>query len=264
MDYYLILLTFIATLCSITLLIMILFIFSSDGEKHKQQESKEETYGNINYIDKSSFIIGISGGTCSGKSTVCDKIISSIANELQLSNEEIGKHIIVLSQDRYYKGGSQTTNYDVPSALDFELMERQLNDLKNGKAVQAPKYDFTTHKRMEITDTIYPAPIIIVEGIMIFCMKEIRELIQLKVYVRAHRELRFYRRMVRDKEKRGRNEKEIVNRYFIDVLPSNNFYVEPSENCADIILVNNEPNKFIGMMFLLPFLKKKIKQQISL
>lgn len=217
---------------------------------------------------KTPFILGICGATCSGKSTVCREIIKKINSTLEnntpnnKSNNKLNNFVVILSQDRYYKGGSAETNYDVPDAIDFDLLEKDIISLKNGKSINAPNYDFSTHSRKEETTLIKPTPIIIIEGILIFAVPKIRKLLDKKFYVRAHRELRFNRRIERDVKERSRDRNEIVERYFNDVLPSNNFYVEPSEDWADIILVNNRPNKFIGLDFILPFIENVVKDKI--
>ncbi len=230
----------------------------------KKSKRSPKIIGDVDYHGNEPYILGVCGATCSGKSTLCRQIIENIANQLELETEEdVWKYVVVISQDRYYKGGSNDTNYDEPNAIDFELLKNHLLELKSGKPIDAPNYDFTTHSRAKTTDTIHPAPIIIVEGILIFSVEKIRNILNKKLFVRAHRELRFYRRIKRDIKERGRKETYVVNRYFKDVLPSNNFHVEPSEDWSDIILVNNRPNEFIGMEFLLPFIKKIVDKHIK-
>ncbi len=196
------------------------------------------------------YIIGVCGASCSGKSTVCERI--------EQSHHGLSESVIIISQDRYYKGGNSSTNYDVPSAIDFDHLISDLSALKKGKSVQAPIYDFTKHKKKEETDLLKPTPIIIVEGILIFCVPKLRQMFDLKVFVRAKPELRLLRRMKRDVEMRGRTIDEVTNRYLNDVEPSNHNYVEPAMDYADVIVVNNQHEIFIGIDVLLDHIDKRV------
>lgn len=209
-----------------------------------------------------SYIIGVCGPSCSGKTTTCKMIIDKANKTIQnLLNDKEENFVSVLSQDSYYKGGNRETNYDIPDAIDFKLMISHLRDLSRGKSINCPIYDFTTHTRKKDTIKIDPAPIIVVEGILIFFVEELRNLCNLKVYVEAIRELRYERRVTRDIKERGRDRKEVMERYFKHVLPSNEHYVEPTMNYTDIVLMNNRDNEFVGITILLDHIEKKISEQ---
>ena len=204
------------------------------------------------------YIIGICGGTCSGKTTVWNKI----SEELSQMNESLSTNVVsCISQDNYYLSGNNDTNFDVPEAIDMALLIEHLKQIKSGKAINCPTYDFTTHQRSSTrTITVEPTPIIVVEGILIFFIKELRDLFDYKIYVDAFRELRFLRRLERDVKERGRDKDEIIDRYFKDVLPSNYHYVEPSASFANIIIMNNTKNEFIGIEAIIPHIKNRINK----
>jgi uridine kinase len=199
---------------------------------------------NENKKDGKSYIIGVAGGSCSGK-TRCTE---SIAQHLHEDD------VTILSQDSYYFGGSPETNYDVPESIDFPLLISDLKKLIAGEEIDSPIYDFSTHSRKEETKRLKPKRIIIVEGILIFTQEELRNLFNLKVFISSHGELAFCRRLERDVKERGRTQKEVIDRYFRDVLASSKKYVEPSENFCDIVLKNNLQGKFIGLQILLDHL----------
>ena len=190
-------------------------------------------------------VLALTGQTCSGKS----KCVSAIKNSLPQDD------VTVLSQDSYYFSGNEETNYDVPEAIDFQLLISHVKDLITGKSIQCPIYDFATHSRLEQTVEIKSSKIIIVEGILIFTQKELMSLFDLKIYISAYPELALSRRLKRDVEERGRTIEEITERYFKDVLPSTKRYVEPSEDFSDIVLKNNTKDKFIGLQILLNHIK---------
>ena len=190
-------------------------------------------------------VISLVGASCSGK-TFC---LNAIKNALPEES------VTVLSQDHYYFSGNEETNYDVPEAIDFDLLIRHVKDLIEGKSIQCPIYDFATHSRLNETITIKSCKIIIVEGILIFTQKELLALFDLKIYISAYPELALSRRLKRDVEERGRTIEEITERYFKDVLPSTKRYVEPSEDFSDIVLKNNTKDKFIGLQILLNHIK---------
>lgn len=204
------------------------------------------------------YVIGIAGPSCGGKTTVCD----IITKKFKLNHKK-SSLVTLLSQDRYYKGGDKDTNFDHPSAIDFDTLIKDVNKLKIGEYIEAPNYDFTTHQRSEEITIIHPTPIILVEGVLIFNVKELIELFDLKVYVNAYRELRYERRMYRDVKERGRDANEVRERYFKDVLPSNNHFVEPTMWDSDIVLMNNTDNKFIGIHILVDHIDKKVKKVIN-
>lgn len=192
------------------------------------------------------YVIGVCGTSCSGKSRVCSEIKSNM------------KSVAILSQDRYYKGGDNTTNYDKPDAIDFELLTEHLDKLCEWLPINAPEYDFTSHSRTSITHTVFPNHIIIVEGIFVLYDEELRKRFNLKIFVDAEPALCFARRLKRDVKERGRDQKEITERYIRDVIPSNTCYVHPTKNWSDIILMNNIKDQFIGLEILINHIHKKI------
>ena len=196
-------------------------------------------------MQKMVHVLSICGPSCSGKT----KCLNAIKNALPEES------VTVLSQDHYYFSGNEETNYDVPEAIDFDLLIQHVKDLIEGKSIQCPIYDFATHSRLNETITIKSSKIIIVEGILIFTQKELLALFDLKIYISAYPELALSRRLKRDVEERGRTIEEITERYFKDVLPSTKRYVEPSEDFSDIVLKNNTKDKFIGLQILLNHIK---------
>lgn len=204
----------------------------------------------------SSYVVAVCGESCSGKTTVCRKIIERIA-KINTNGQNL---VVIVSQDSYYKGGNSQTNYDVPDAIDFPQMIGDVKKLKNGEVINSPIYDFTTHSRKKETKRIGPAKIIIIEGILILTQKELRDLCDLQIYVSAFPQLMYSRRLKRDVEERGRTAEEVEERYFRDVLPASQQYVGPSESFADIVLKNNTHNRFIGLEILLDHIDKKIHE----
>lgn len=194
------------------------------------------------------YVIGVCGQSCSGKTKAVQSIIESLGSS---SEEEISVNATVISQDSYYFPGHDETNFDVPESLDFNLMIAHIKMLINGEEVEAPIYDFTTHTRLQKTKRLIPAKVLLIEGILIFTQKELRDLMHLKVFISAYSELAFSRRLKRDVEERGRTISEVTDRYFRDVLPSSKCFVEPSESWADIVLKNNVQGKFIGLKILI-------------
>ncbi|ARF12411.1 phosphoribulokinase / Uridine kinase family protein [Klosneuvirus KNV1] len=204
----------------------------------------------------SIYVVAVCGESCSGKTTVCRKIIERIA-KINFSGQNL---VAVVSQDSYYKGGNSQTNYDVPDSINFTEMIRDVKKLKNGEVIETPIYEFATHSRQKETKRIGPAKIIIIEGILILTQKELCDICDLKIYVSAFPQLMYSRRMKRDVEERGRTPEEVEERYFRDVLPASQQFVVPSENFADIVLKNNTHNRFIGLEILLDHIDKKIHE----
>jgi len=196
-----------------------------------------------------AYVIGICGASCSGKTTVSKEIMKRYHPD----------DILMISQDNYYFSGDESTNYDIPAAIDFDKLLSDVKDLIHGKEIDMPIYDFKTHSRLKETKKIHPKKYILVEGILIFTKKELRDLFDLKVYILTYGELCYYRRLKRDVEERGRTHSEVSERYFRDVLPSSKTYVEPMIQFSDIALVNNVEWKFIGLDILMDHLDKKFK-----
>ena len=190
-------------------------------------------------MEKKILVIGIAGGTGSGKTTLMDNLIA-----------EFSDVVTVLSHDNYYKRHDELTyeqrcqlNYDEPAALETDLMARHLDVLRQGGAIDCPVYDFTVHNRSDETIRISPEKVIIVEGILIFENKELRDLMDIKVFVDTDADVRLCRRILRDVEERGRTLESVVTQYQTTVKPMHEMYVEPSKKFADIIIPEGGENK---------------------
>ena len=184
-------------------------------------------------------IIGIAGGTGSGKTTVVNQIIE------ELKNEEVD----VISQDSYYQDTSHLSfedrkkiNFDHPKSIDFDLLVSHLQDLKAGKNIQQPIYSFKEHNRTGETIEIEPRKVIIVEGILILTHPDIREMFDIKIYVHADSDERLIRRLKRDIAERGRDLEEVLNRYQTTLKPMHQQFIEPTKEFADIIIPTNRYN----------------------
>ena len=177
-------------------------------------------------------VIGIAGGTGSGKTTLMKNLIA-----------EFSDVVTVLSHDNYYKRHDDLTyeercglNYDEPAALETDLMARHLDILRHGGEIDCPVYDFTVHNRSDETIRITPEKVIIVEGILIFENRQLRDLMDIKVFVDTDADVRLCRRIVRDVRERGRTLESVVEQYQDTVKPMHEKYVEPSKKFADIII----------------------------
>lgn len=183
-------------------------------------------------MEKNVIIIGIAGGTGSGKSTMIDRI------EKQFSSQ-----ITILSHDFYYKAHDNMTyeercklNYDHPDAFDTDLMIEHIKKLKRWESIERPVYDFTIHNRVKETVTVYPAKVIVVEGILIFENKALLDLFDIKVFIDTDADVRIIRRILRDVQERGRTLESVVNQYLTTVKLMHEQFVEPSKKNADIIV----------------------------
>lgn len=184
-------------------------------------------------------IIGIAGGTGSGKTTVVNQIIE------ELKNEEVD----VISQDSYYQDTSHLAfedrkkiNFDHPKSIDFDLLVSHLKDLKAGKNIQQPVYSFKEHNRTGETIEIEPRKVVIVEGILILTHPEIRKMFDIKIYVHADSDERLIRRLKRDIAERGRDLEEVLWRYQTTLKPMHQQFIEPTKEFADIIIPTNRYN----------------------
>tara|TARA_R110002049_G_scaffold307773_2_gene509416 strand:+ start:4164 stop:4769 length:606 start_codon:yes stop_codon:yes gene_type:complete len=184
-------------------------------------------------------IIGISGGTGCGKTTVVNQIL----NELPAG--EVG----IILQDSYYKDTSHLTyndrveiNFDHPRSIDFELLTAHLNELKKRNAISQPVYSFVEHNRTGDTVLTHPRKVMIVEGILIFTHPELRDLFDIKIFVHADSDERLIRRLKRDITERGRDLDEVLTRYQTTLKPMHNQFIEPTKEYADIIIPNNKHN----------------------
>ncbi|MFQ5857327.1 MAG: uridine kinase [Anaerolineae bacterium] len=182
---------------------------------------------------KSPVVIGVAGGTGSGKTTVAQVIL-----------ERVGAHrITFLPQDAYYKDLSALPpaqralmNFDHPDALEMDLMVEQLQKLRNWEPIEMPVYDFTTHTRKSETQRVEPNPVVLVEGILVLADPRLRELMDVKLYVDTDADVRFIRRLSRDIAERGRTMESVINQYMTTVRPMHLEFVEPTKRYADVII----------------------------
>ena len=191
-------------------------------------------------------VIGIAGGTGSGKTTITRKIV-----------QHFGGEVSVIYHDNYYKAHHNMSytertklNYDHPDAFDTELLIEDLKKLRRGEAVQCPTYDYTVHDRSDRTVTVKPAKVIVVEGILIFQSIELCRLMDIKIYVDTDADVRILRRIVRDVRDRGRSLESVVNQYLTTVKPMHEQFVEPSKRKADIIIPEGGHNQVALEMVL--------------
>jgi uridine kinase len=189
--------------------------------------------------------IGIAGGTGSGKTTITHQLM-----------RRFGDNVSVIYHDNYYKAHDDITyeqrtklNYDCPDAFDTDLLVRDLSALRRGESVDCPVYDYTVHNRSKKTITVKAAPVIIIEGILILQSKELRDLMDIKIFVDTDADVRILRRIVRDVRDRGRSLESVVNQYLGTVKPMHEMYVEPSKRFADIIIPEGGHNLVaVGML----------------
>ena len=201
---------------------------------------------------KNNYIIGIAGGSGSGKSTFSKRLC-----------ELFPESIALVSCDNYYLPHGELTleerrhlNYDAPEAFEFDLMVEQIKRLKTGEAVDCPVYDFTQHNRSAEVIRIEPKPIIIIDGILIFTNPDLREIMDMKIYVECDADERILRRVRRDTRERGREIDDIIEQYLTTVKPMHNMHVEPTKAFADII-INGGKNKVA-----LDIVKAKVEELI--
>ena len=177
-------------------------------------------------------VIGIAGGTGSGKTTLTQRL-----------KERFGADVGVLNHDNYYKAHDDMPfeercklNYDHPDSFDTDLLVRDLTLLRMGQAVQCPTYDYTVHNRAAATVEVRPAKVIIVEGILIFQSQALRDLMDIKIFVDTDADVRILRRLLRDVKERGRSLDSVVEQYLTTVKPMHEAFVEPSKKYADLIV----------------------------
>ena len=189
-------------------------------------------------MENSILVIGIAGGTGSGKTTLMKNLI-----------EEFSDVVTVISHDNYYKRHDELPyeercklNYDEPTALETDLMARHLDALRRGEAIDCPVYDFAEHNRSNETIRIVPKKVIIVEGILIFENEELRNLMDVRIFVDTDADVRLCRRIKRDVNKRGRTLESVLTQYQETVKPMHEKYVEPSKKFADIIVPEGGKN----------------------
>ena len=185
-------------------------------------------------------VIGIAGGSGSGKTTVSKEI----------SKRMPADRVLILTEDAYYNDNSALSmderkkiNYDHPNAYDTDLLIEQLQDLLDGKAIEMPTYNFNILSRAKDTIHVEPADIIILEGILVLASEELRKFMDIKLFVDADDDIRFIRRLQRDTQERGRSIDWIISQYLATVKPSYNQFVEPSKKYADIIIPQGGENQ---------------------
>lgn len=184
-------------------------------------------------------IIGVAGGTASGKTTFVQEVLSGFE----------AQYVGLIAQDAYYKDNSHLSfeercllNYDHPDSIDFDLMVDQIKALKQGQEIDQPVYDYKVHNRTAQNSRIEPKPVFIVEGILVLHHKALRDLMDLKIFVDAPAPLRLDRRLQRDITQRGRNQQEVMERYTDTLKPMHDTYIEPSKTSADIVVLSHQKN----------------------
>jgi len=200
-------------------------------------------------------IIGISGGTGSGKTTVANRILESVR----------ASEVVFIQQDSYYRNIEdlpldirEVANFDHPDALDNDLLIRHVRKLKSGEPIDLPIYDFKTNTRLSETRPLAPKPIVIVEGILIFAEPRLRELMDIKVFVDTPDDIRFIRRLRRDIAERGRTVDSVIEQYTGTVRPMHMQFVEPSKRYADVIIPEGGHN-----LVSIDLLSGKIRERLA-
>jgi uridine kinase len=191
-------------------------------------------------MNSSSILIGIAGGTGSGKTSIANYLLKKFGSD----------QLIVIEQDSYYKNNSALSidernqqNFDHPDAIDIELFNKQLVSLLGGKSVEIPIYDFSIHNRRNQRQFVKPCRIIVIEGILTLYFESLRKLMNIKVFVDTPDNIRFKRRLSRDVKERGRTIKSVTNQYEKTVKPMYDQFVKPSRDLADIIITDGVQNK---------------------
>ena len=188
-------------------------------------------------MENGILVIGIAGGSASGKTTLMKNLIADFENE-----------VTVRSHDNYYKRQNCSfeercrQNYDHPDAFDTDLMIADLKALKRGETIHCPVYDYSIHNRTDETVEVRPTKVVIVEGILIFQNKALRDLLDIKIFVETDADVRILRRALRDVEERGRSLESVVNQYLTTVKPMHEQFVEPTRKFADIIVLEGGHN----------------------
>jgi len=204
-----------------------------------------------------SFVIGVAGGSGSGKTTVVRRIVDSLGPE----------EVTLLDHDRYYRDRNDlrleeraALNYDHPHALETDLLVQHVRELKAGRAVDVPQYDFTRHARLSETTTFQPRRALIVEGILVFTDPALRDLMDIKVFVDTDSDTRFIRRLRRDVAERGRTMESVIDQYQHTVKPMHLEFVEPSKRYADVIIPLGGHNT-VAVELLLTMLRSVASRQ---
>lgn len=200
-------------------------------------------------------VIGIAGGTGSGKTTLMKNLIRHFEGR-----------VTVLSHDNYYRRRDELTyeqrtkiNYDEPAALETDLMARHLEQLRAGQAIDCPVYDFTQHNRSDATIRIHPQHVIIVEGILIFENEALRNLMDIRIFVDADADVRLCRRIARDVNERGRTLESVLEQYQTTVKPMHEQYVEPSKKFANIVIPEGGKN-YVALDMIVDRISRHLKE----
>ena len=203
-----------------------------------------------------TILIGIAGGTGSGKTTLADKLVESFGSD----------EVSILRHDNYYKRHDEMTyderallNYDHPDAFDTELLCEHIKMLKNGQAIEMPVYDYTVHNRSSEVIVVNPAPVIVLEGILIFAEPSLCELMDIKVFVDTDADVRILRRILRDVKERERSLDSVISQYLTTVKPMHEQFVEPSKRRADIIIPEGGEN-IVALQMLIERVKKHLRK----
>ena len=199
-----------------------------------------ESPSDAKLFERPVLVIAIAGGSGSGKTTVSEAVRNSIGDD----------HVAYISHDSYYKDLSHLpveerakSNFDHPESLDSQLFVNDLQKLRSGKAIDVPLYDFSTHTRISATKRIEPRPVILIEGILIFAEPDLRELMDIKIFVDAPADIRLIRRIQRDQRERGRDAQSVILQYLSTVRPMDLEFVQPSKRYADVIIPKGGRNK---------------------
>lgn len=203
-------------------------------------------------------VIGIAGGTGSGKTTLMKNLV-----------KEFGDVITVLSHDNYYKRHDEMSyeercklNYDEPDAFDTSLMAYHLDCLRHGESIDCPVYDYTVHNRSNETVRITPSKVIIVEGILIFENKQLRDLMDIKLFVDTDADIRLCRRIKRDVNKRGRSLESVITQYQTTVKPMHEMYVEPSKKYANLVVLEGGKN-IVALNMIIGHIRRHLTDSIE-
>lgn len=204
-----------------------------------------------------TILIGIAGGTGSGKTTLADKLVDNFGSD----------EVSILRHDNYYKRHDEMCyeertklNYDHPDAFDTELLCEHIRALKEGKAIEMPVYDYKVHNRSDETIRVNPAPVIVLEGILIFSEESLCELMDIKVFVDTDADVRILRRIVRDVKERKRSLDSVITQYLTTVKPMHEQFVEPGKRRADIIIPEGGENR-VALEMLIQRVRKHLTEE---